>query len=176
LTAPLDASVDLPNAVFLEWAKVPEATSYQVQVSMDSGFSTITVDRSNLISPIISVDELLVESTYFWRVRARNDVGFSDWSVTWSFMAKTLAVSPSSPVLSSPPNAEIHTGTRVDFTWTATEGARFYNIQTSMEQDFFAKEANMIVNVVCCHWRSQLGKRIKAQRTNHTFITPIIRP
>jgi len=148
LTAPLDASADLPNAVYLEWVKAPEATNYQLQVSMGADFSTITVDKSNITSTIFSVDELLVDSIYFWRVRARNDVGFSDWSVTWSFMAKTLAISPSSTVLSSPPNAGIHFGTRVAFTWTATEGARFYNIQASLEQDFFSKEADMTVESV----------------------------
>ena len=145
LTAPLDGSADGPNALYLEWAELPDAVSYHVQVSTRSDFAEVTFDRPNIVSAITPVNELILGSSYFWRVRAHNDMGMSDWSEIWSFTAVRVANRPSAPVLAYPPDGAVDQGTTVTFGWSATDGARFYHIQASLEQDFFRREADMII-------------------------------
>lgn len=145
LTSPLNASADQPNALYLEWDASPGAASYHVQVSGKSNFTALVLDKTAVITTIIPVDELHMDSTYFWRVRARGDAGVSDWSAPWTFTPSKLAALPSHPDLAFPPNGAEDQGASITFVWRRTEGARFYHIQASLEQDFFSREADMIV-------------------------------
>jgi large repetitive protein len=89
------------------------ANSYTIQISIDSGFSTIyrtaTVAASAIpANQYIPTTNLLPNVLFYWRVRANNStLGTSDWSVPVSF---TTANPPSVPVLVSP------NGTRVSDT------------------------------------------------------------
>lgn len=145
LTAPFDGSVDQRNALYLEWTKSPEATAYHVQVSTDSTFLDLTFDQRNILMAIVPVIDLQIDSTYYWRVRAFNEVGFSDWSPTWSFTPSSPATLPSAPQLVYPPDGTGNLGTTVEFKWAAANSAKFYHIQASLERDFFSREADMIV-------------------------------
>lgn len=145
LTAPLDGSADQQNALYLEWTESPVASAYHVQVSTQSDFLDLTVDDRNILVPITPVKDLQVDSTYHWRVRAFNEVGFSDWSSAWSFTPSSPASFPAVPQLVYPPDGTIDLGTTVEFKWRTTKGSRFYHIQASLERDFFSREADMIV-------------------------------
>jgi regulation of enolase protein 1 (concanavalin A-like superfamily) len=69
----------------LQWDDETSATNFQVQVGLDSLFNPPLLDVG-VTSPSFRVPSgLSVGSRYFWRVRATNGVGVSDWSNTWSF-------------------------------------------------------------------------------------------
>ena len=74
--------VNLPvEDVVMDWAPVPGAKSYDLQVATDSGFNTITESRSNIqstrYSPITTYDN----NQYWWRVRA---VDLAGQSTAWT--------------------------------------------------------------------------------------------
>jgi regulation of enolase protein 1 (concanavalin A-like superfamily) len=75
----------------LRWSEVPAATFFQVQVAADKDFTKLISDAV-VSSLFYTVPEgLTYDRPYFWRVRAGNGAGQSDWSVTWSFVPRTAA-------------------------------------------------------------------------------------
>ena len=72
----------VPKTTTLKWAKVNEAATYDLQVSLYSDFSYINynLNLTNLETDSVVVT-LLCPKTYYWRVRAKNSLGTSSWSV-----------------------------------------------------------------------------------------------
>jgi len=65
---------------------VSGASSYEVQVAIDSGFTNIVASMKGLTSsPWIVAPPLSGDTTYFWRAKAVNPCGPGLWSSTWSF-------------------------------------------------------------------------------------------
>jgi hypothetical protein len=85
----------------LEWEAVSEADSYEVQVSLDSDFSTwktysveteLTDIKVGMFEVAAAVDEHhypLKDHTYSWRVRSIKDNLSSPWSEVWTFSIAT---------------------------------------------------------------------------------------
>jgi N-acetylneuraminic acid mutarotase len=71
--------------ITLRWAASVDSESYHVQVATISDFMTIFVDEQNLSGTSYTLPSLELGTTYFWRVRAVNIEGESDWSVVWNF-------------------------------------------------------------------------------------------
>ena len=75
----------------LVWKSVPSATSYEVQVASDSGFSyvivdsTVSGDTSLVIGNLIG-SKLTSGTKYFWRVNAKTSTLASAYSIIWSFI------------------------------------------------------------------------------------------
>jgi hypothetical protein len=86
------------------------ADSYTIQISIDSGFSTIYRTATILYSAIpanqyIPTTDLTPRTTFRWRVRANNaSLGTSGWSTVETF---TTANPPTVPVLVSPNNIKV---------------------------------------------------------------------
>ena len=79
----------------LIWNSSIGATSYQVQLSTDSTFSTTVINDSTLTTTTRSIGGQLTAHTWsYWRVRAKNTSGVSTYSTVWSFRMDPLAVSP----------------------------------------------------------------------------------
>jgi len=76
LSSPSNGSVDVPAQPLFTWTASSGATSYTLQVSTDSGFSSFAVNQSGIggtsISPAVSLADV---TTYFWRVFAVNSSG-----------------------------------------------------------------------------------------------------
>ena len=72
-------------------------------------------------------------TTYYWRVRAGNDAGWSPWSECWSFVNGTFDKfgEDSVPVLSSPADGARVSGTSVTFRWTPLPGAYMYQLEVN---------------------------------------------
>lgn len=76
----------MPDAI-LDWVAVSGVgeISYHVQLATDAGFTNIVVDENpNMISAYYNSD-LLFGQEYFWRVKATDENGTSDWSNTFTF-------------------------------------------------------------------------------------------
>ncbi len=80
--------VNAPNDVDVSW-NTPNAngstiSGYQVQISTDSMFGTLVVNENVAASPL-NVTSLLASTSYWARVRANSDQGYSAWSATTPF-------------------------------------------------------------------------------------------
>jgi hypothetical protein len=87
LLFPANNATDIALTPFLLWNNVNGATNYVIQLSADSLFSTLLVNDSTISNSIYPVSGgLLANNTkYYWRVRAKNNIGSGPWSVVWNF-------------------------------------------------------------------------------------------
>jgi hypothetical protein len=92
LMLPENGSTSQPKNPILKWNPVPNATSYQVQISLDSTFTTILFDSANITSTSIQIPQniLNINTKYFWRVNASNASGSGPWSAIWNFTVDTV--------------------------------------------------------------------------------------
>lgn len=74
----------------LSWNSVTGATSYSIQVSTDSQFTTLITNQNGLTETSINLSSLNYLTSYYWRVNATNAGGTSNWSATATF--KTVAI------------------------------------------------------------------------------------
>ena len=122
LSSPSNGAVDVELPVTLDWYNVPGATSYDVQLSDDDGFSNLIVDENGITASNYTVSELDNGTTYYWRARAKNASETSNWSASWSFT--TVGIVPEKVILESPADGttiEVQEGeTSVQLQWFST--------------------------------------------------------
>lgn len=72
----------------LKWSDTVNAAGYRIQISTDKGFNNLVVDEMTS-SPFYHTPEgLKYDANYFWRVRALNSAGESDWSPILTFVPR----------------------------------------------------------------------------------------
>jgi|GEM_PF-2115198 hypothetical protein len=79
LSLPANGAVNQSVTAALTWSTVSNATTYHVQVSLTSDFSSLVAD-SSLSVATVNVLWLIDSTTYYWRVSAGNTIGVSAWS------------------------------------------------------------------------------------------------
>ncbi|MCX6144957.1 MAG: fibronectin type III domain-containing protein, partial [Ignavibacteriales bacterium] len=82
LLSPDDTSKNASLSPTLRWNPGDGATFYHLQVSSTSAFTTNVVDDTTLTGTQSTIGPLDLAKTYYWRVRAKNVVGYSAFSVT----------------------------------------------------------------------------------------------
>lgn len=132
--SPPDGSTNQPTSIAFRWTKPSSATSYHLQVSEGSSFTTMTFDDSTLTDTTYMVENLARNSTYFWRVRARNSSGHSGWSAIRSF--STVPPAPNPPLLASPSNGVSEQPTTIALNWNSSASATAYHLQVSTSAPF----------------------------------------
>jgi hypothetical protein len=85
LVLPSDGWVSPVAFLNFDWTDSPGATGYAIQIDDDVDFATPVVNDSALIESHFENGDSLVNGAYFWRVRAGNSFGWSDFSAIWSF-------------------------------------------------------------------------------------------
>jgi hypothetical protein len=80
LNSPQNGYTGTSSTILLEWSAANNAEWYSVQVSTQSNFSNIAVQNNNLTQTFYELTDLQAPSTYYWRVRAHNSNGDSEWS------------------------------------------------------------------------------------------------
>ena len=78
--------VNEKDTVNLVWGTKGIVSEYQLQVSSDSLFSSIIVEDT-LSSTSFELGELNNNTKYYWRLKANNSAGESEWSETFNFVA-----------------------------------------------------------------------------------------
>ena len=101
LSSPANGSSINSSPLSLSWVVSSGATSYSLQVSADSLFSSFAYNQSGLTSLSKQVTGLTA-ATYYWRVSASNSNGPSGWSTVW----RVTTIAPTAPALSSPVNGQ----------------------------------------------------------------------
>jgi hypothetical protein len=84
LVLPFNGATSVPTTLLLSWNGPWGATSYQLQVSTSSDFSSLVVDQS-IIGQSYGIRDLANNTLYYWRVNATNAGGTSTNSSTWNF-------------------------------------------------------------------------------------------
>jgi len=129
LTAPADLSIGINPDMTFTWDAVVNATSYQIQIAIDTGF-TITMVTQTVTSN--SYTYSLPYGIYLWRVRAQIDTLTGEWSSVYVFGIEPLSV----PNMIAPSDMATITDPNVTFTWDTVDKATGYVIQISDDETF----------------------------------------
>ncbi|MGF1671853.1 MAG: fibronectin type III domain-containing protein, partial [Balneolaceae bacterium] len=85
----------------------------------------------------MSVENLNYNTNYFWRVRASNEAGISNWSEARSFTTKSEPLlPPETPALASPEDNRTNESRTPVLSWLAVESASFYELRVAGSEDF----------------------------------------
>lgn len=89
---PNNSQNQLQNPTFL-WDSNGYATYFKLQVAEDSNFVNVVID-TNVTNPPVQIPPniLSLGTKYYWRVRATNNVGNSEWSEIWNFRVRTTGI------------------------------------------------------------------------------------
>jgi len=139
LAYPLDGTVDFDSkADKLKWNRVDNTDKYQVLVAKDVSFNNIVITSPDLTKPELPVPELDGQTVYYWKVKAGNVVGFSNWSEVWSFTTlKITTTVPGKPILISPADGASGVSRKNGkLSWQTVEGADDYNLQVAENYSF----------------------------------------
>jgi hypothetical protein len=141
LISPNDAEQLINNRPTFDWADVPGATDYRIQISNNSVFSSTVTNTVVTPSTYTPTSDLpVVGVTLWWRVQSNGANGPSAWSVVRTL---TTANPPSVPTLASPANNAQVSGPSPLFNWnnsTVPGGVVFdhYQIQVATDSGFTA--------------------------------------
>ncbi len=97
LLAPANLASNVCVTPTLSWNSVPAATSYQLQVSTSTAFTSTLYDNAGLTSTGVTLPALTRGQTYFWRVNASGPGGTSPWSSVWSFGTRAVTITAGGP-------------------------------------------------------------------------------
>jgi hypothetical protein len=134
LVSPADGSLDLSEDVAFIWRSVDLAQTYHLQVSTLSDFSTTVINESGISDTTKVIENLPLNITYYWRVRAVTEGQTqSEWSTVWTF--NTVGIPPA-PLLVSPVDGAMDQPMSITFRWNPAAGAETYRLQISTVSDF----------------------------------------
>ncbi len=120
LTTPVNAAAIATNSTTLVWENIGNnVASYSIEVSTDQSFSTAVQTYSSTTNQL-NLPNLFYGTTYYWRVKAANECGFSDYSTPNSFTTNC-----SSNLIITASNVSISGAT---FTWTNPNGASSFEV------------------------------------------------
>ena len=123
--------------VVLEWPAVLGAKTYELQVSTDQDFNTIVDSKTNIRGTRYSPATTYLNDQYYWRVRARNNLGQTFEWVEVQPRPWFQRNWPTAPALQFPPDA---TGPAVGddlyFQWTPVDHATRYQLDLGTDPNF----------------------------------------
>ncbi|MBO6622515.1 MAG: T9SS type A sorting domain-containing protein [Balneola sp.] len=134
LVSPQNGSSEISIPVNLRWDSVSYASEYNLQVSLNSDFSTNSFDSIGIMTTEISVDNLMYNKNYFWRVKSINKAGESSWSVKNTFQTQSQPLLV--PELESPTDNKNNVSTNVTLHWNSVSGADSYDFQVATDENF----------------------------------------
>ncbi|MBU2652227.1 MAG: T9SS type A sorting domain-containing protein [Bacteroidetes bacterium] len=91
LLAPGNNSQEVGANPVLSWEQTGMTDVYSLQIAEDAGFTSITIDTGNLTQVEFNAT-LQPETHYYWRVKADNLAGESDWSEVWGFSTTVAGI------------------------------------------------------------------------------------
>lgn len=136
LLEPEDNSLAVSLYPIYKWADVIDADSYEIEISTDSTFKKRFLSDRGINANTWTMPGLqyLEFTTYFWRVRATNEDGVSNWSQVFSFTTTELPAD--SPILLFPENNSTKQALDNQFAWSSVDKAISYEVTISVDRDF----------------------------------------
>jgi len=89
LTAPSDGATEISVGPSLEWQGDDAYSSYDLEVATDVAFTNVILSESTAFTEF-QTDELLGNTTYFWRVKPKNLCGEGTFSSPFSFSTVSI--------------------------------------------------------------------------------------
>jgi hypothetical protein len=126
LVSPADGALAQALSPSFAWKPSLAAEKYFILVAKDAGFADLVADTAVADTFFNRVRGLAYLSTYFWRVKAQNISGISEWSGYRSF---TINMPP--PNLVSPADSASNQLTSLTLVWTTASTAVSYHVQVS---------------------------------------------
>ncbi len=134
LNMPANNSTDQPLELTFSWNNVIGSTGYIFQISKDRNFSSLTAYDSVLSKSSVDIKGLECVTKYYWRVKAKNYSGQSDWSSVWSFT--TMLLPPEQVVQFYPKDKSSDIPLQINFSWSKALRADVYYLQISVDSTF----------------------------------------
>ena len=133
LSMPVNNEMNITDTVELKWFYAERASFYQLQVSKDSIFnSNLFINFDNLTDTVKLVSGMEGQSRFYWRVRATNIAGKSDFSLVRNFTTGF----PAAPVLLSPADSSFNISINPVLSWRKSWKAEDYRFQLSHSASF----------------------------------------
>ena len=85
LDKPVNNAINIGLFPVLSWKKDELASSYCLQISTNSNFTELVYDKCGLTSFIEQITDLRDDVTYYWRMNAKNEYGYSAYSTVNKF-------------------------------------------------------------------------------------------
>lgn len=131
LRYPDNNSTNLPNSIEFLWFPQEGARYYFLQVARDQNFNDLIISIDSIQTTTYKQDGFEFDKQYFWRVRASNELGFSEWSEVWNFRTGSIR-----PILLRPANNSFNLSNPVIIEWREVQGATQYFLQISKDENF----------------------------------------
>ncbi len=137
LISPANDTTGVPTTRYVFWNGSAVASTYRIQISTESDFSTKVKDTV-LPTPYCKYVGLSETTKYYWRVAASNIVGTSSWSEVWNFTTIKNPQKPEIPTLLSPAKDSTQVLQSRDLVWNNVPGAETYRVQLSSDSSFIS--------------------------------------
>ncbi len=135
LTKPANNATGQKYNVSFAWSSAVGAKEYKIQLSKSDSFGSMVFERDQATTTY-DYTGLEPNTTYYWRVQAKNTAGSSPWSNVFSFKTGSFTPPPAAPQLSKPDDDAKNTEIDIDFSWQSSAGATSYKLQLSEDEDF----------------------------------------
>ncbi|MCX7879799.1 MAG: T9SS type A sorting domain-containing protein [Ignavibacteria bacterium] len=137
LRSPANRTYGVPTITTLRWNQVKGGISYEVQIALDQNFEYKFFDGLSQANDQFETKLLEHFTKYYWRIRASDEHGSSDWSEVWWFITIIQA-----PELLSPYDKQENIKAPLLLKWGDFAQATHHHIQISTTPDF----TNFVVN------------------------------
>ncbi len=169
LISPPNSSTNQPRNALLRWNPATYAYYYHYQVATDSYFSNIVEENDSLQATEIRLQPLNPNTRYFWRVRAGNPAGYSNFSnirnfVTGDFMTPNedeVSV-PLDVLLPNQPNP-FSSSTEIGFRLKDTSQPvrlAIYNLKGQQVKVLFSGKAKSGINLLLWDGTDHTGRAV----------------
>ena len=133
LLLPVNAAIAQDYAtILLDWSDAFGATNYEIEFDINANMTTSPQTLTSTLSNRI-INNLLPNTTYFWRVRASDGSNFGNYSNIWSFTTNTLE---NFNLLLPTNNATNQSYTSLLCDWSNSIGASAYQIEIDSNINF----------------------------------------
>lgn len=153
LVSPPDGAINVPLTPTFTWTGM-YGMSYRIQVLTPSGnvvFETTTTNPGVIVSSALQCN-----TTYYWRVKAGNSSGWSDWSSSWRFT--TVGCIPEKVSLLLPFNNETGVSLTPTLFWWSSRYSATYHLQVGENSTFLPSPVVEVDGITVIAQEVQLQK------------------
>ncbi len=132
LLAPKDNETAVEMPVVFKWDEGVNADSYELEISENKDLSDslyFTVDKTSFEYNLLSN-----YTTYYWRLRSKNSMGFSSWTNISKFRTIDMAYA-AGPLLTKPANFAHDISLNPQLKWEEELRAKNYLLEVSKKED-----------------------------------------
>ena len=121
------------STVNFDWSDIPNAGRYQLQLATNSSFTSLLKDVKGSDSSYSYDVPLTTPNIYYWRIRAKVEGSWRDWSPVWKFNSMD-ALTP--PALTEPGYRVTMNLDSPTLTWQPVVNGVTYKVQVAKDKTF----------------------------------------